>query len=154
MHVRASIKDRDFAQRIFPFSSSVQQIQSVLANILGKGAKLYIMSDIHQAAFFDFLKADYQIYRYHDFPVLKQLVSGEDGNEIDNVMLYMVEKNIMRYATVKILPPHKNPMLYHLNTIYDVYNLMKPPVLKGLPAIKQNIIETIKTIETIKGIRK
>ncbi|MBC6413721.1 MAG: hypothetical protein GDA45_02135 [Chromatiales bacterium] len=148
MHVRASIKDRDFAQRIFPFSSSAQQIQLVLANTLSKGAKLYIMSDIHQVAFFDFLKADYQIYRYHDFPALKRLVSGEDDNEIDNVMLYMVEKNIMRHATVKILPPHKGPMIYHLNTIYDVYNLKKPPVLKRLPAIKHNIIGTIK------GIRK
>jgi len=128
MHVRASIKDRDFAQRIFPFSSSVQQIRSVLANTLGKGAKIYIMSDIHRAAFFDFLKADYQIYRYHDFPALKRLVSGEDGNENDNVMLYMVEKNIMRHATVKILPPHKGPMVYLLNTVYDVYNLKDDPI--------------------------
>ena len=129
MHMRASIKDRDSGQPIFPFASSKIQIKSVLKHALSKGSRVYIMSDIHGHKFFDFLKSDYQIYRYHDFPELKQLVSGEDGNKIDNVMLYLVEKNIMKYATVKILPPHKGPMIYHLNAVYNLFLLKNPPLV-------------------------
>ena len=132
MHARASIKDRDYGQPIFPFSASREQIESVLKNIVRKGSRIYIMSDVHKPKIFDFLKSDYQIYRYYDFPLLKRLVSRDDGT-IDNVMLYLVEKNIMKYATVKILPPHKGPMIYHANTVYDV------SFLKGLPAARARL---------------
>ena len=131
MHVRASIKDRDFGQPIFPFAAVKEQIKSVLEHSIAKGSRLYIMSDIHQADFFDFLKSDYQVYRYHDFPKLRKIVSGEDGSKIDNVMLYLIEKNIMKHATVKILPPHKGPMVYHLNTVYNLSILKKTPVLQA-----------------------
>ncbi len=127
MHVRASIRDRDYGQPIFPFSASKKQIQSVLKHSISKGSRLYIMSDIHRTEFSDFLRSDYQVYRYYDFPNLRKLVSGEDGSQIDNVMLYLVEKNIMKYATVKILPPHKGPMSYHLNTVYDLSLFKEPP---------------------------
>ena len=130
MHARASINDRDYEQPIFTFGSSRIQIKTVLNEAVAKGSQLYIMSDIHQSDFFDFLKSDYQIYRYHDFPLLKRLVSGEDS-AIDNVMLYLVEKNIMKYATVKILPPHKGPMIYHLNTVYNLSLLKNPPVKRA-----------------------
>ncbi len=130
MHVRASIKDRDYEQPIFPFTASKQQIKSVLKHSISKGARLYVMSDIHRTEFFDFLRTDYRVYRYHDFPNLRKLVSGEDSSKIDNVMLYLVEKNIMKYATVKILPPHKGPMSYHLNTVYDLLCLKKPPAVR------------------------
>ena len=129
MHIRASIKDRDSGQPIFPFASSKVQIESVLKQAVSKGSRIYIMSDIHRHNFFNFLKSDYQIYRYYDFPELKQLVSDEDSNKIDNVMLYLVEKNIMKYATVKILPPHKGPMIYHLNTVYNLSLLKNPPLV-------------------------
>ena len=124
MHVRAAFKDRDYEQPIFPFVAAKEQIESVVQNAIRKGSRLYIMSDIHQPDFFDFLKSDYQVYRYYDFPKLKELVSGE---KIDNVMLYLVEKNIMKYATVKILAPHKGPMIYNLNTLYDLTFLKNPP---------------------------
>ena len=130
MHVRASIKDRDYEQPIFPFSASKKQIKSVLKHSISKDSRLYIMSDIHRTEFFDFLRSDYQVYRYYDFPNLRQLVSGEGGKKIDNVMLYLVEKNIMKYAAVKILPPHKGPITYHLNTVYDLSFLKKPPVVR------------------------
>ena len=126
IHVRASIADRDHKQPIFSFASSKEHIKSVLEHTIAKRTKLYIMSDIHRPKFFDFLRSDYQIYRYYDFPQLKQLVSNE-RDKIDNVMLYLVEKNIMQHATIKILPPHKGPMIYHLNTVYDVYTLKDPP---------------------------
>ena len=130
MHVRASIKDRDYEQPIFPFSASKQQIKSVLKHAISRDSRLYIMSDIHRTEFFNFLRSDYQVYRYYDFPKLRRLVSGEGGKKIDNVMLYLVEKNIMKYATVKILPSHKGPMTYHLNTVYDLSFLKNPPVVR------------------------
>ena len=132
MHVRASINDRDYGQPIFTFGSLKEQIEAVLNEAVAKGSRLYIMSDIHRAGFFDFLKSDYQIYRYYDFPQLKRLISREDGT-IDNVMLYLVEKNIMKYATVKILPPHKGPMVYHINTVYDLSFLKDPPTDRPRP---------------------
>ena len=61
MHVRASINDRDYGQPIFTFSSLKEQIEAVLNEAVAKGSRLYIMSDIHGADFFDFLKSDYQI---------------------------------------------------------------------------------------------
>ena len=134
MHVRASIKDRDYEQPIFPFAASKRQIQSVVEHAISKGSRLYIMSDIHRPKFFDFLRSDYQVYRYYDFPNLRKLVSGE---KMDNVMLYLVEKNIMKYATVKILPPHKGPMNYHLNVVYNLSVLKKPPVVKEREDMKE-----------------
>ena len=133
MHVRAAVDDRDYEQPIFTFGSLELQTKTVLQKALAKGSKLYIMSDIHRPDFFDFLKSDYRIYRYHDFPDLKRLISGEDGGKIDNVMLYLVEKNIMKHATVKILPPHKAPMIYHLNTVYDLTFLKNPPLRRPRP---------------------
>ena len=121
MHVRVS--DRDSKWPVFAFTSSKKQIKSVLAHTVCKGAKIYIMSDVHRPIFFDFLKSDYRIYRYYDFPQLEQLVSDKAGSKTDNVMLYLVEKNIMKHATVKILPPHKGPMIYHLNTVYNTFAL-------------------------------
>ena len=44
-------------------------------------------------------------------------------------MLHLVEKNIMRHATVKIIPPRKGMMMYHLNEVYDLSLLKKPPKL-------------------------
>ena len=127
MHVRASIKDRDSGQPIFPFSAVREQIKSVVEHSISKSSQLYVMSDVHQPDFFDFLKSDYRVYRYYDFPDLRELISGADGKKIDNVMLYLVEKNIMKYATVKILAPHKGPMIYNLNTVYDLTFLKVTP---------------------------
>ena len=140
MHVRASINDRDYEQPIFTFGALKKQIEMVLSEAIAKGSQLYIMSDIHQPDFFDFLKSDYKIYRYHDFPQLKQLVSGK-GKRVDNVMLYLVEKNIMKHATVKILPPHKGPMVYHLNTVYDLSFLKNPPTQRSRPTEFQKFID-------------
>ena len=137
MHVRAS--DRGSRSSIFDFASSKSQIKAMLSEAVAKGAKLYIMSDIHRQDFFDFLKPDYRVYRYYDFPQLKRLVSGDDDSA-DNVMLYLVEKNIMKHATVKILPPHKGPMIYHLNTVYDTSLLKNPPVTEPRPTELQKFV--------------
>ena len=143
MHVRMS--DRESQWPVFGFSSSKKSIKSVLEHSIAKGSRLYIMSDIHQPDFFDFLKSDYQVYRYHDFPKLRQLVSGENGEKVDNVMLYLVEKNIMKHAMVKILPPHKGPMVYHLNTVYNLSILKKTPVLQ-VGAFKRAVYNFIRRL--------
>ncbi len=143
MHVRMS--DRESQWPVFEFSSSKGHIKSVLEYSIRKGSRLYIMSDIHQPEFFDFLKSDYRVYRYHDFPNLKRLVSGKDGGKIDNVMLYLVEKNIMKHATVKILPPHKGPMIYHFNTVYNLAILKKTLILRR-GALKRAVYSFIRRL--------
>ena len=141
MHVRMS--DRAFQWPVFELSSSKKNIKSILEHSIARGSQLYIMSDIHQPDFFDFLKSDYRVYRYHDFPNLKRLVSGEDGGKIDNVMLYLVEKNIMKHAAVKILPPHKGPMIYHLNTVYDLTLLKKLPIRLTIRTLRRMVQDLI-----------
>ena len=141
MHVRMS--DRESQWPLFELSSSKKNIILALEHSIAKGSQLYIMSDIHQSDFFDFLKSDYRVYRYHDFPNLKRLVSGEDDGKIDNVMLYLVEKNIMKHATVKILPPHKGPMIYHLNTVYDLTLLKKLPLRLRIRTLRRMVQDII-----------
>ena len=111
------------------FAFSSKQVKTLLSYAISKGSRLYIMSDIRNPNYFDFLKEDYHVYRYHDFPELTQLVSSEQGSAIDNVMLSLVEKNVMRHATVKIIPPRKGMMMYHLNEVYDLSLLKNPPKL-------------------------
>ena len=111
------------------FAAVKKQIQSLLSYAVSKGSRIYIMSDVLDSQYFNFLKDDYKIYRYYDFPQLKQLVSSEDGSNVDNVMLYCVEKNIMKHATVKILPPHSGSTMYHLNEVYNLSILKNPPML-------------------------
>ena len=127
MHVQAKEGSRPDKQSLLRFAASPKQIRTLLSYAISKGSRLYIMSDIEDLQYFDFLKEDYQVYRYHDFPELKRLVSGGKEGSIDNVMLSLVEKNIMKYATVKILPPNKNSMMYHLNEVYDLFQLKDRP---------------------------
>ena len=107
------------------FSSFRKQIKKAIqvAN-LGYGTKLYIMSDIHDPKYLDFLKPDYQVYRYHDFPELQRLVTGE-ADSVDNYMLYSVEKNIMSYALIQILPPGSSSLTFPLDASYRVPFLIK-----------------------------
>ena len=127
MHVssKRDIRPKDRTMLQFAFSS--EQVKTLLSYAISKGSRLYIMSDIRNPTHFDFLKEDYHVYRYHDFPELAQLVSSEQGSAVDNVMLHLVEKNIMSHATVKIIPPRKGMMMYHLNEVYDLSLLKKPP---------------------------
>ena len=127
MHVTSKRGSRPKELPMLQFVFSTKQVKTLLGYAISKGSKLYIMSDIRNPQHFDFLKEDYRIYRYYDFPELNQLVSGEQGSVIDNVMLYLVEKNIMRYATVKIIPPYKGMLMYHLNEVYDLSLLKTPP---------------------------
>ena len=73
------------------------------------------MSDIRDPDYLDFLKKDYIAYQYNDFPELKALVSGDNGRQIDNAMLYSIEKNIFRYADVKFVRSNRAPELIYTN---------------------------------------
>ena len=73
-----------------------------------QGLPLYIMSNIAEPDYFNFLKSKYDIYRYTDFKELRERFVEQEI--IDHDLLYSVEKNIMRHALVKIFPQRKNNM--------------------------------------------
>ena len=81
---------------------------------------IYIMSNITTPSYFDFLKPDFDVYSYTDFPELKQLVSG-DSSVRDPTMLYAVERNIMRYALIRIVPPYRRS---GLEMYYDYHRTL------------------------------
>ena len=79
---------------------------------------IYIMSDM-PLSYFDFLKPQYKIYTYRDFPILKDLFSSS-SKAIDHNLLYAVEKNIMKYALVKIFPSGRNKLMFDGNASYEI----------------------------------
>ena len=138
MHVPGKKGNPANREPLLRFATTKKQIQTMLSYAISKGSRIYIMSDIRNPEYFDFLKQNYRVYRHHDFPELNKLISDEDGNGVDNVMLYLVEKNIMKYATVKIFPPHKGSIMYHLNEIYTPSELKNPPTSPQRSAIDSN----------------
>ena len=87
------------------YAMTAQQIgNSFNRTQINKDRTVYIISDMDKSDHVDALKNRYTIYQYHDFPELKALISGENGREIDNAMLHSVEKNILQYAAIKIIP--------------------------------------------------
>ena len=97
-------------------ASKPKNICATLERVIPNGSKLYIMSDIKHPDYFNFLRKRYQTYQYHDFPILKQLVSGENSEPVDNAMLYSVEKNLLQYANRKIIPFRDDN--YHNHIVY------------------------------------
>ena len=87
------------------YAMATQQIENSFNRTqINKDRTIYIISDMNKPDYVDALKNRYTIYQYHDFPELKALISGENGREIDNAMLHSVEKNILQYAAIKIIP--------------------------------------------------
>ena len=72
------------------------------------GLPLYIMSNIAEPDYFNFLKSKYDVYRYTDFKEMRERFV--ERKVIDHDLLYSVEKNIMRHALVKIFPTRRNYM--------------------------------------------
>ena len=98
-------------------SSSGSHIGSIVKKMIPKGMRIYIMTDIKKPGYLNFLKKDYTVYRYYDFPELKNLVSN--GSSVDNAMLYSVEKNIMQHAYVKLIRTNTSRVI-HTNCIYKI----------------------------------
>ena len=102
------------------YAAASSQIESIVRQIVPKGTRVYIMSDIRKPGHFSFLEKDYIVHQYYDFPELKALISDGSGQEIDNSMLYSVEKNIFQYATLKIVRSNKCPKIVYLNCVFRV----------------------------------
>ena len=117
LHVRAN--DTLFYPHI-KYAADPCRLKHIVRRAVPKGSIIYAMTDISDPGYLDFLKKDYIVYQYLDFPELKSLLSSEDGLEIDNAMLYSVEKNIMQYAHTKIMRTKRQPKLLYINSSYKV----------------------------------
>ena len=102
------------------YAAAPRHLRHIVKRVVPKGSIIYAMTDVSDPGYFDFLKKDYTVYQYLDFPELKALVSGKGGLEIDNAMLYSVEKNIMQYAYTKIARTKRQPKLLYINSSYAV----------------------------------
>jgi len=64
------------------------------------GATLFVMTDEQDERYLDFLKAEYRVIRYTDFPKLKSLITFPEP--IDNYLLFMVENEVLKHARQRI----------------------------------------------------
>lgn len=91
VHVRRG--DRLEWSEFPPARTEPPHIQAVLTHLsVGPGEVLFIASDERRPGFFEPLCTRYRVVRYTDFPYLEALVSGDDP---DNYLLYLVEKEIL-----------------------------------------------------------
>ena len=114
MHVRYEARRKKHAQRLSK-SDLMINIEETIKMVYRRHKKkppLYIMSDIMETNYFDFLKPRYDIYRYTNFKELRaQFIERE---RIDHNLLYSVEKNIMKHAIIKIFPHKRNKLIFEL----------------------------------------
>ena len=116
---------------------------------LPKGSKIYIMSDLHDPHYFDFLKKDYIVYQYFDFPELEALVSKNNDSEIDNVMLYSVEKNILQHAHIKMVRAKDYPQIIYINFSYNIPILSIHPQYLHPQFLRRQLLKIIRKIPGI-----
>ena len=113
MHVRYGGNASDASRKLKESQDLTANIKSVVGMVYKRQYRklpLYIMSNITDADYFDFLKSKYDIYRYTDFKELRERFV--DREIIDHNLLYSVEKNIMRHALVKIFPHSGNQFIF------------------------------------------
>ena len=113
MHVRYGGGSEQASAMLKSSSALTREIKKVLRVVYARNHKslpLYIMSNIIDIDYFNFLKPIYNIYRYTDFKGLQERLS--ENQEIDHNLLFMVEKNIMKHAMVKILSWNRNRFFF------------------------------------------
>ncbi len=113
MHVRFAENSKIASEEIKHADYLRNGIEDAVKNVYemhSKNMPLYIMSNIMDTDYFDFLKPKYNVYRYTDFEELVEQVTR--GGVIDHNLLYSVEKNIMRYAAVKIHSYRRNRFIF------------------------------------------
>ena len=112
MHVRYGINPKHSIRLLQSSSTLRKNVLEVVeeAGKIDKSLPLYIMSNIAQPDYFDFLKPKYDVYRYTDFKELRERFV--DREEIDHDLLYSVEKNIMKHAPIKILSGNRNKFIF------------------------------------------
>ena len=87
------------------YATDIRQIRAIFKRArITKDRNVYVASDIDDTDYSRSLKKRCKLYQYHDFSELKALVSGKNGEKIDSAMLYSVEKNILHYAVIKMIP--------------------------------------------------
>ena len=87
------------------YATNIRQIQAIFNRArITKNTTVYVISDDGNSDYFDPLKKQCRLYQYHDFPELKALVSRKNGKKVDHAMLCSVEKNILQYAAIKMIP--------------------------------------------------
>ena len=106
-----------------------------------KGRNMYIMSDIQDRCYFDFLKKNYKVYRYFDFPDLEALVSKNNDCEVDNAMLYSVEKNILQYAHIKIVKSKYYPKIIYIDSSFRIPLLSIHPLYLRPQFLRRRFLE-------------
>ena len=115
IHVRAN--DAFYYSRI-RYGTDQRNLEHVVSQTVPRKSIIYIMSDINDPHYFDFLRKDYTLYQYFDFPELSALVANEDQQKIDNAMLYAVEKNILQYAHIRITRTRNDSKIFYINNSY------------------------------------
>ena len=119
MHIRT--RDIVLLDKSYYFAMQKEQINHIVKTVCKRHTRkipVYIMSDL-EPDYFDFLKPEYNIYTYADFPKLKELFASKYA-PVDHNLLYAVEKNIMRHALVKIMPPDRNKLVFDASASYDI----------------------------------
>ena len=117
LHVRGNDSLKHISNQ---YGANQNNLRRILKHAVPKGSIIYLMSDIAEPHYFDFLNENYIVYRYFDFPELKALVINEDKKEIDNAMLYSVEKNILQYSHIKIVRARNCPKLLYTNSSHTI----------------------------------
>ena len=117
LHVRGNDALKHISNQ---YGANQNNLRGILKHAVPKGSVIYLMSDIIEPHYFDFLSKNYIVYRYFDFPELKALVSNIDKREIDNAMLYSVEKNILQYSHIKIVRARNCPRLLYVNSSHTI----------------------------------
>ena len=100
-----SVRRGDIGKDRFLSDDSVQGV--VHCNV-PKGARLYVMSNEGDMTHFDFLRKDYEVYQYFNFPELAKIVHG---NSADNYMLFTIERLLFISAKVGVYPYLENGSL-------------------------------------------
>ena len=104
-----SERDCNFASLLMNKYMIKNKVKEAVRKTQGRWIKkvpFYIMSNIMETNYFNFLKSKYDIYRYTDFKELEERLI-QDG-VIDYNLLYMVESEIMRHALIKVFPDKMN----------------------------------------------
>ncbi len=130
MHIRYMGNVQQAQRRIKESSELSKYVKRTVDTVYAKNNKrmpLYIMSNIMDDNYFNFLKPNYDIYRYTDFAQLRERFSRKE--EIDHNLLYAIECNIMRHATVRIFPAYRRlsifeyPWLNIMNTFERIFRI-------------------------------
>ena len=137
----------------YRYWNTTRHLKHIIGTSLPKGCRIYIMSDIYDHHYFDFLKKDYTIYRYFDFPSLEALVSKNNNCEIDNAMLYSVEKNILQYAYIKIVRAKHSPQIVYINSSFNVPLLSIPPKYLSSRYLCRQLLAILRKIPGIEWIK-